>query len=41
MFEWLWWILGYRDIDPEVEYQMLYKSEMDNIRDYFKSLKTT
>ena len=40
MFEWLWWLLGYKDIDPEVEYRMLHP-ELDNIRSYFKSLKTT
>ena len=41
MFEWLLWLFGYyKEIDPEVEYNMLHP-EIDNIRDYFKSLKTT
>jgi hypothetical protein len=39
MFEFIWWLLGYRDIDPEVEMRMLHP-ELDKIFKYFNNLKT-
>lgn len=38
MFEWLWYWLGYKDIDPQVEFDMLYP-ELREINKYFNSLE--
>lgn len=40
MFEFIWWIMGYKDIDPEVEFMMLHKDTYLKITRYFNNLKT-
>jgi len=39
MLQFIYWLLGYKDIDPEVEFEMLYP-HLKIIKKYYSNLLT-